>query len=231
MYRSSKIRRQHIIWQLIIFPRTDAGDSRQRQGLLSSPQQIPRSPAPARFMPIITVPAERPPVALRRMCVDDVPMLLALESDPEVMRYSTGVKPATEARRRELLDWLREAPGKLGHWAVVADGDAVGWASLTPLPGTDRIQLAYRLQRRAWGRGCATASCATMPGACWMSRPCPPSPGRTTWPRGACSKNSASSRPAQKRTTGATPWPICCRVRPRPDPRHHSYPFPGTIHS
>ena len=71
MYRSSKIRRQHIIWQLIIFPRTDAGDSRQRQGLLSSPQQIPRSPAPARFMPIITVPAERPPVALRRMCVDD----------------------------------------------------------------------------------------------------------------------------------------------------------------
>ena len=109
-------------------------------------------------MPIITVPAERPPVALRRMCVDDVPMLLALESDPEVMRYSTGVKPATEARRRELLDWLREAPGKLGHWAVVADGDAVGWTSLTPLPGTDRIQLAYRLQRRAWGRGCATAA-------------------------------------------------------------------------
>ena len=99
------------------------------------------------------------------------------------MRYSTGVKPATEARRRELLDWLREAPGKLGHWAVVADGDAVGWASLTPLPGTDRIQLAYRLQRRAWGRGCPpqpAASCATMPGACWMSRPCPPSPGRTT---------------------------------------------------
>lgn len=41
---------------------------------------------------------------------------------------------------------------------MVADGDAVGWASLTPLPGTDRIQLAYRLQRRAWGRGCATAA-------------------------------------------------------------------------
>ena len=182
-------------------------------------------------MPIITVPAERPPVALRRMCVDDVPMLLALESDPEVMRYSTGVKPATEARRRELLDWLREAPGKLGHWAVVADGDAVGWASLTPLPGTDRIQLAYRLQRRAWA-GAATAAGRQLcdyAGACWMSRPCPPSPGRTTSRR--VLEKLGFVRPAQKRTTGATPWPICCRVRPRPDPRHHSYPFPGTIHS
>ena len=142
-------------------------------------------------MPILTVPAERPPVALRRMCVDDVPMLLALESDPEVMRYSTGVKPATEARRRELLDWLREAPGKLGHWAVVADGDAVGWASLTPLPGTDRIQLAYRLQRRAWGRGCATAAGRQLCDYAWRMLDVE-ALSAVAWPdnppRGACSK-------------------------------------------
>ena len=185
-------------------------------------------------MPILTVPAERPPVALRRMCVDDVPMLLALESDPEVMRYSTGVKPATEARRRELLDWLREAPGKLGHWAVVADGDAVGWASLTPLPGTDRIQLAYRLQRRAWGRGCATAAGRQLCDYAWRMLDVE-ALSAVAWPDNLASRrvleNSASSRPAPKRTTGATPWPICCRVRPRPDPRHHAYPFPGTIHS
>ena len=105
-----------------------------------------------------------------------------------------------------------------------------GWASLTPLPGTDRIQLAYRLPARL-GPGCATqpaASCATA----WRMLDVE-ALSAVAWPDNLrrVLENSASSRPAPKRTTGATPWPICCRVRPRPDPRHHAYPFPGTIHS
>lgn len=95
-------------------------------------------------------------VTLRRMQEDDIPMLLAMESDPEVMRYSTGVKPADEARRQELLAWLREPLTRLGHWAITVDGAAVGWVSLVPLAGTDSIQLAYRLQRAAWGKGHAS---------------------------------------------------------------------------
>jgi len=95
-------------------------------------------------------------VTLRRMQEDDIPMLLAMESDPEVMRYSTGVKPADEARRQELLAWLREPLTRLGHWAITVDGAAVGWVSLVPLAGTDSIQLAYRLQRAAWGKGYAS---------------------------------------------------------------------------
>ncbi len=95
-------------------------------------------------------------VTLRRMQEDDIPMLLAMESDPEVMRYSTGVKPADEARRQELLAWLREPQTRLGHWAITLDGASVGWISLVSLAGTDSIQLAYRLQRSAWGRGYAS---------------------------------------------------------------------------
>lgn len=95
-------------------------------------------------------------VTLRRMQEDDIPMLLAMESDPEVMRHSTGVKPADETRRQELLAWLREPLTRLGHWAVAIDGAAVGWVSLVPLAGTDSIQLAYRLQRAVWGRGYAS---------------------------------------------------------------------------
>ena len=95
-------------------------------------------------------------VTLRRLRADDVPMILAMESDPEVMRHSTGVKPATDARREELLAWLREPPTDIGHWAVVAQDRAVGWISLTPLAGTGGIQLAYRLCRDAWGRGYAS---------------------------------------------------------------------------
>jgi len=95
-------------------------------------------------------------VTLRRMQEDDIPMLLAMESDPEVMRYSTGAKPADQARRQELLAWLREPLTRLGHWAIEIDGAAAGWVSLVPLAGTDSIQLAYRLQRAAWGRGYAS---------------------------------------------------------------------------
>ncbi|QKH38467.1 GNAT family N-acetyltransferase [Achromobacter pestifer] len=97
-----------------------------------------------------------PRVILRRMQEDDIPMLLSMESDPEVMRYSTGVKPADDARRHELLAWLREPSTRLGHWAITMNGAAVGWVSLVPLAGTDSIQLAYRLQRAAWGRGYAS---------------------------------------------------------------------------
>ena len=97
-----------------------------------------------------------PRVTLRRMQEDDIPMLLAMESDPEVMRYSTGIKPADEARRQELLAWLREPPTQLGHWAITVGGVAMGWVSLVPLAGTDSIQLAYRLQRAAWGKGYAS---------------------------------------------------------------------------
>lgn len=95
-------------------------------------------------------------VNLRRMQPDDVPMILAMESDPAVMRYSTGVKPATAARRQELLAWLDEPQTDLGHWAVLADGAAVGWISLVPLESDGRVQLAYRLCRAAWGQGYAT---------------------------------------------------------------------------
>lgn len=115
-------------------------------------------------------PPATPSVTLRRLRADDVPMILALESDPEVMRHSTGVKPATQARRQELLDWLRTPPDDIGHWAVVGpDGVAVGWISLTRLEDTGALQLAYRLQRSAWGRGYATQAARQLCDYAWRA--------------------------------------------------------------
>ncbi|WP_313621932.1 GNAT family N-acetyltransferase [Achromobacter sp.] len=113
--------------------------------------------------------APTPRVTLRRLQIADVPMMLAMESDPVVMRYSTGVKPADEARRRELLSWLNEPVTDIGHWAVEADGKAVGWISLTPLEDTGRTQLAYRLSRDAWGLGCATQAGAQLCRYAWRT--------------------------------------------------------------
>ncbi len=111
-----------------------------------------------------------PNVTLRRLREDDVPMILALESDPEVMRYSTGIKPATEARRQELLAWLQAPVDNIGHWAVVdPEGAAIGWISLTWLEGTGQLQLAYRLCQAAWGRGYATQAAQQLCAYAWRT--------------------------------------------------------------
>lgn len=96
---------------------------------------------------------------LRRFCHDDIPMMLAMESDPEVMLHSTGIIEATLERQAALRAWMELPQDDLGHWAIDVRGQAQGWVSLTPLADTGRIQLAYRLRRSAWGRGWALLAC------------------------------------------------------------------------
>lgn len=96
-------------------------------------------------------------LTLRRLAIQDIDVFLTMESDPEVMRYTTGLIEPTPRRRDELLTAVcaTNADG-LGHWCVERDGVAIGWTSLTPLEDTGRIQLAYRFVRTAWGKGYAT---------------------------------------------------------------------------
>lgn len=115
------------------------------------------------------MPPNLPTVTLRRFDVADVPMLLSMESDPEVMRYSTGVKAADDSRRHELLAWLDEPLTDIGHWVIDVNGTAVGWVSLTPLGSAGRIQLAYRLRRSAWGQGIATQASAQICSYAWQT--------------------------------------------------------------
>lgn len=95
---------------------------------------------------------------LRSLATQDVDVFMTMESDPEVMRYTTGLIESTPRRRDELLAAVSttKAEDALGHWCVERDGVAIGWTSLTPLEDTGRIQLAYRFIRAAWGKGYAT---------------------------------------------------------------------------
>ena len=113
-------------------------------------------------------------------------MILAMESDPAVMRYGTGLKNADEARRAELLTWLEQPASPIGHWAVEADGRAVGWISLTELEASGRIQLAYRLARQAWGRGYATEAGAQLCEYAWRTLELPELIA-VVWPENASS--------------------------------------------
>jgi RimJ/RimL family protein N-acetyltransferase len=100
---------------------------------------------------------------LREFTVDDVDRIVALDSDPEVMRYiSFGAPtPRETIEARVLPPWLKyyESGERTGFWAAELNetGEFIGWFHLRP----DRFDageqdLGYRLRRRHWGRGYAT---------------------------------------------------------------------------
>ncbi len=101
---------------------------------------------------------------LRRFTADDLENLVALNSDPEVMRYLSGgpAIPREEIERDYLPAYLayhaHPEPGdRYGFWAVVekATGDFLGWFHFRPHADDtpDEPELGYRLRRSAWGKG------------------------------------------------------------------------------
>ena len=101
---------------------------------------------------------------LRRLRMDDLDDLYALNTDPEVMRWLTG-GPAIprEVIEREylpaFLDYYERSPG-YGFWAAIekATGDFLGWFHFRPHRDApqDEPELGYRLRREAWGKGYGT---------------------------------------------------------------------------
>lgn len=101
-------------------------------------------------------------MVLRRITPDDAPLLLGLDSDPEVMRYSTGGRPSAPADIdgdiRRYQEWYRAYPDR-GYWIAQDTGGAfLGWFHLRHPHGGDPAEpeLGYRLARAHWGRGLAT---------------------------------------------------------------------------
>jgi RimJ/RimL family protein N-acetyltransferase len=89
---------------------------------------------------------------LRPIALGDVDALVALDSDPEVVRYITGGTPSS---RQDVESTIRQA---LGHrWmAYRRDTDEfVGWFGMRP-HGAGEYELGYRLRRSMWGLGFAT---------------------------------------------------------------------------
>lgn len=102
---------------------------------------------------------------LRRLRPSDEADLIALDSDPEVMRYvgsPAGVKPPAETLER-VRQRITGDQGPLGFWRVEGrDGTFYGLGALIRMPTGDDIELAYRLARPAWGRGIASEAGAAL---------------------------------------------------------------------
>jgi RimJ/RimL family protein N-acetyltransferase len=101
-------------------------------------------------------------LVLRPITMDDVDELVALDSDPEVMRYITGGVPSS----REAVETL--VAQRLGsRWLAYdrAEGQFVGWFGLVP-SGPAGDEIGYRVRRECWGRGLATeGACALIDAA------------------------------------------------------------------
>jgi len=100
---------------------------------------------------------------LRQFTLDDVDNLLALDSDVEVRRYLDMPAPPTRESIAEhtfprFMAYYAQYDG-YGFWAAIEKSSHVflGWFHFRPAADApEEIDLGYRLQRLAWGKGYAT---------------------------------------------------------------------------
>jgi ribosomal-protein-alanine N-acetyltransferase len=103
---------------------------------------------------------ETPRLLLRQFTEVDAPLLLALNSDPEIVKYVHELPLQTEEQAKKILVdiILPQYKNNLGRWAIhiKENMEFIGWCGLKYRPESDEIDLGYRLMKKTWGRGYAT---------------------------------------------------------------------------
>jgi len=97
----------------------------------------------------------------------DLDDLVALDSDPEVMRYISGGVPTP---REDYLGpdglltrMMRYDHEPHGYWAARTDGEFVGWFHLRPsVADPNVLEIGYRLAQKFWRQGFATEGAVAM---------------------------------------------------------------------
>lgn len=103
---------------------------------------------------------QTPRLLLRRFTAADAPLILSLNSDPEVLKYLHEPLLETAEHAAEVLHniILPQYCNNLGRWAmhVKDSNEFIGWCGLKYRPETDETDLGYRIMQKAWGKGYAT---------------------------------------------------------------------------
>jgi RimJ/RimL family protein N-acetyltransferase len=103
---------------------------------------------------------------LRPVEVDDLDLMVDLNSDPGAMTYIRGraaTPDETVAEWRQRLEHQSDPARGLGYWAGFDAGTFVGWWSASSFEGRPEISgIGYRLRAAGWGRGLATEGAVAM---------------------------------------------------------------------
>jgi len=101
-------------------------------------------------------------IYLKEFTHDDVDALAEMDRDPSVMAYignGSTIDDKEETKRiiERAIAGYQNHPG-LGIWAAIerSSNKFIGWFCLRPLPGTEEIEIGYRLLRSKWDLGYAT---------------------------------------------------------------------------
>lgn len=99
-------------------------------------------------------------LSFRRLSLTDLPHMIELESDPDIMKYTPARIPHTReaiAQRLKARIEKEKADAPLGVWALELkdSGDFAGWICIVH---TDHKfpELGFMLPKRHWGKGFAT---------------------------------------------------------------------------
>lgn len=97
---------------------------------------------------------------LKPASINDLEKYLEMDMDAEVTRYLPGVFDASEAHRSILEESILGPHERgLGYWSIFLKNNPsifLGWISLTYDTDDTKIEIGWRLNRSAWGKGCAT---------------------------------------------------------------------------
>jgi [ribosomal protein S5]-alanine N-acetyltransferase len=105
-------------------------------------------------------PIESARCILRRLKTTDLAMMLQLETDPDIVRFTPSRFPLSEKEIQvRLSNWIKkeESYSPLGMWMVEAkkDNTFIGWFMLIPTDLT-YPELGFMITKREWGKGYAT---------------------------------------------------------------------------
>ncbi|HZF35630.1 MAG TPA: GNAT family N-acetyltransferase [Candidatus Angelobacter sp.] len=97
---------------------------------------------------------------LRQRHISDVPAILAMNTDPEVMRFvgDGRIPDPVELERRTRARVDTDFGLGLGYWSLflrTRPDDYLGYVVLSPVPQSADIELSYGIRRDAWGHGLA----------------------------------------------------------------------------
>jgi RimJ/RimL family protein N-acetyltransferase len=94
---------------------------------------------------------------IRKFTFDDLPKLIELRSDEEVIRYLGGRRlqnaEAIEKRRRFYIDCYEKYGYGMSAMIWKATGEMIGWCGLQPLEETGETEVGYGMIKEFWGKG------------------------------------------------------------------------------